>query len=77
MDFESSFKGYLKKQFLKAPYPPQKLLRKSLLYSLLAKASRFRPRLCFATARTLGQNPKKNSSLGNGYGNATLCKPNS
>ena len=59
MDFESSFKDYLKRHFLRAPYPAQKLLRKSLLYSLLAKASRFRPRLCFATARALRQNPKK------------------
>ena len=59
MDFESSFKSYLKKAFLKAPYPAQKILKQSLFYSLLSKASRFRPKLCFATTQALGQNPKQ------------------
>ncbi len=59
MDFESSFKSHLKKRFEKAPYPTQKLLRKALFYSLFSKASRFRPKLCFATAKALNQDPKK------------------
>ena len=59
MNFESSFKSHLKSHFLKASYPPQKQLRKSLFYTLFAKASRFRPQLCFATTKALGQNQKK------------------
>lgn len=59
MDFESSFKSYLEKCFLKATCPSQKLLRKSIFFSLLTKASRFRPQLCFATAKVFGQKPKK------------------
>ena len=59
MNFESYFNSYLQKAFLKVPYLSQKLLKKSLLYSLKAKASRFRPQLCFATTHALGHNPKK------------------
>ena len=59
MDFESSFKAYLDKRFLKAPSPSQRLLKKAVFYSLFTKASRFRPRLCFATAKVLGQEPEK------------------
>ena len=59
MDFESLFKSHLKNQFLQAPYLPQKKLRQSLFYTLFAKASRFRPKLCFAATRALNQNPKK------------------
>ena len=59
MNFESHFNSYLQKAFLKAPLPAQKLLRKALFYSLKAKASRFRPQLCFATTQALEQNPKK------------------
>lgn len=59
MDFDSYFKSYLEKHFLKAKEPAQKLLRKALFYSLLGKASRFRPKLCFATTKALNQNPKK------------------
>ena len=59
MNFESHFNSYLQKAFLTAPLPAQKLLRKALFYSLKAKASRFRPRLCFATAKALGQNSQK------------------
>ena len=59
MNFESSFKSYLKKHFFQASQPAQKLLRRSLFYTLLSKASRFRPRLSFATAQALRQNPKK------------------
>ena len=59
MDFESSFKSYLKKHFFKAAQPIQKLLRRSLFYTLLSQASRFRPRLCFATAQALRQDPKQ------------------
>ena len=59
MNFESHFNSYLQKAFLKASLPAQKLLKKSLLYSLKAKASRFRPQLCFATTQSLGENPKK------------------
>ena len=59
MSFESSFKSYLRKHFLKTTDPAQNQLRQSLLYTLLAKASRFRPKLCFATAKALGQNSEK------------------
>ncbi|MCZ0931566.1 MAG: polyprenyl synthetase family protein [Oligoflexia bacterium] len=59
MSFESHFNSYLQKAFLKTPSPAQKLLKKALLYSLQAKASRFRPQLCFAATKALGQNPKK------------------
>ena len=59
LNFEFSFNSYLEKAFLKAPLPAQKLLRKSLFYSLKAKASRFRPGLCFATTELLGEDPKK------------------
>ena len=48
-----------KKLFSKTPLPAQKLLKKSLFYSLNGKASRFRPQLCFATTQTLDENPKK------------------
>ncbi|MDE0091805.1 MAG: polyprenyl synthetase family protein [Oligoflexia bacterium] len=59
MNFESHFNSYLQKAFLKAPLPAQKLLKKSLLYSLKAKAGRFRPQLCCAATQSLGENPKK------------------
>ena len=59
MNFESSFKNHLKKHFLKTADPAQNQLRKSLFYTLFAKASRFRPQLCFATTKALGQNPEK------------------
>ena len=59
MNFESHFNSYLQKAFSKAPLPAQKLLRKSLFYSLKAKAGRFRPQLCFATTQALGESPKK------------------
>ena len=58
MNFESAFKNHLKKHFASV-YPAQKLLQKSLFYTLTAKASRFRPRLCFATSKALGQKPEK------------------
>lgn len=58
MDFESLFKQQLKKSFLKANQPEQKTLRQSLFYTLLAKASRFRPKLCFAVTKTLGKKPE-------------------
>ena len=59
MDFESQFNSYLQKTFSKTPLPAQKLLKKSLFYSLKGKASRFRPQLCFATTTALRQNPRK------------------
>ena len=59
MNFETHFNSYLEKTFLKAPLPAQKLLKKALFYSLKGKASRFRPKLCFATAKALNENPKK------------------
>lgn len=59
MKFETHFKAYLKKKFSKAKEPAEKLLQGSVLYSLLGKASRFRPQLCFATAKALNQQPKK------------------
>ena len=58
MSFESSFKNYLRKHFSKTTDPTRNQLRKSLFYTLLAKASQFRPRLCFAAAKALDQNPK-------------------
>ena len=59
MDFESSFKQHLKKHFAQADHPAQKLLKRSLFHTLFAKASRFRPQLCFAATKALGQKPKK------------------
>ena len=59
MNFESHFNSYLQKAFFKAPFPAQKLLKKALFYSLKAKASRFRPHLCFSATQALGHNPKK------------------
>ena len=59
MNFDSAFKTYLKQHFLSASGSSQKLLRESLFYSLIAKAGRFRPKLCFAATKALGQNPKK------------------
>ena len=58
MDFDSAFKSYLKNRFLKAEGSAQKLLKKSLFYSLFAKSSRFRPKLCFAATKALGKKPK-------------------
>lgn len=59
MNFESLFKKHLENHFSTAPFPAQKLLRKSLFYSLKAPAGRFRPQLCFAVTKALGQNPKR------------------
>ena len=59
MNFESHFKIYLKQHFSKAPEQAQQLLKKSLFYSLLGKASYFRSQLSFATAKTLNQHPTK------------------
>ncbi len=58
MDFESVFKKHLQKLFSKALLPSQKLLKKSLFYSLFGKASRFRPHLCFASAHVFGKKPQ-------------------
>jgi len=58
MNFESFFKIYLRNHFLKTADPAQNQLRGSLFYTLLAKASRFRPKLCFATTKVLGQKPE-------------------
>ena len=57
--FEQAFKKYVENYFPKTKEPAQNLLRRSLLYSLLGKASRFRPGLSIATAKILNQNPKK------------------
>ena len=59
MDFESAFKKYFQSRFAKAPHLAQKRLKQSLFYSLFGKASRFRPQLCFAAAKALGQKPEK------------------
>ena len=59
MDFDSAFKAYLKQHFLNADSSSQRFLRKSLFYSLTAEAGRFRPKLCFAATKALGENPKK------------------
>ena len=59
MNFESSFKSHLRKHFVKTTDPAQNKLRQSLFYTLFAKASRFRPKLGFATTKALGQDPKK------------------
>ena len=54
LEFERFLKKFLQKRFSTKSYG-QKLLRESIFYSLLAPASRFRPRLCFAVSRLLGQ----------------------
>lgn len=59
MDFNSSFKKHLKNHFFKAKFPAQKTLKKALFYTLFAKSSEFRSKLCFATAKVLGKEPKK------------------
>ena len=59
MDFETAFKAYFQTRFAKAPHPAQKRLKRSLFYSLFGKASRFRPKLCFASAKALGKKPEK------------------
>lgn len=59
MNFEAHFRASLKKQFPDSKEPAQKLLKRSLLHSLLAKASRFRPQLCLAVTKVLKQNPKR------------------
>lgn len=53
MNFEHVFKTYLEKQFFKSPLKTK--LKKSMLYTLLAPASRFRVKLCFAVSEVLGQ----------------------
>lgn len=59
MEFNSLFYQHLQKIFPKAQTPAQKILHKSLFYSLKGKASRFRPQLCFETTKVLGEKPKK------------------
>ena len=59
MNFESSFKKYLNQHFTKTGHSAQKSLRESLFYTSLSKAGRFRPRLCFAATKALGQEPAK------------------
>ena len=66
MNFEFEIQKYFRKTFLinpsktslstqkTTPDPAQKLLKKAILYSFKGKASHFRPRLCFETAKTLG-----------------------
>ena len=66
MNFEFEIQKYFRKIFLTSPSktslstqktalaPAQKLLKKAILYSFKGKASHFRPRLCFETAKTLG-----------------------
>lgn len=57
--FQSELQKHLKKKFSKADKPAQKLLKKALLYTFKGKAGYFRPRLCFAATKFLGQNPKQ------------------
>ena len=66
MNFELEIQKHFRKAFLTSPSktslstqkttlaPAQKLLKKAILYSFKGKASHFRPRLCFETAKTLG-----------------------
>ena len=56
--FEKYIKDYCKKNF-SSQDNTQKILKKSIEYTLLAKASRFRALLSMATARLLKQNEKK------------------
>jgi len=67
MNFNKELQDHLKKIFLKKSFlsssqefgssldPAQKLLKKAILYSFKGKLSHFRPRLCFETAKSLGQ----------------------
>ena len=59
MNFESYFYEYLETAFSGVSLQPQKLLKEAMYYSLKSKASRFRPRLCFATAKNLGKRPEQ------------------
>ena len=57
-EFDSFFKSELKKQFRKSKFKDQNLLRKSLLYTLEAPSSYFRPKLSIAVTKSLGGNLK-------------------
>ena len=51
--FDSFFKSELKKHFPPSPIKEQNLLRKSLLYTLTAPSSYFRPQLSMAVTKSL------------------------
>ncbi|MBC6415235.1 MAG: polyprenyl synthetase family protein [Bdellovibrionales bacterium] len=59
INFERELQKHLQKKFSKAPRTAQRILKKSIFYTFKGKSSHFRPRLCFATTKILGQNPKK------------------
>ena len=59
LEFEQFLKNFLEKRFSTKAYG-QKLLKEAMFYSLFNRsASRFRPRLCFAVNRLLGQAEQK------------------
>lgn len=55
--FHSFFKSELNKRFPSSSLKGQKLLRKSLLYTLKSPCSFFRPQLALATTKALNKNP--------------------
>ena len=57
-EFERFLKKHMETSFSSPKEKGAVVLKKTLLYCLFPPASRFRPRLCFATAKVLGQNPK-------------------
>ena len=56
--FDVFFKSELKKHFPPSHLKEQDLLRKSLLYTLKAPSSYFRPQLVLATAKSLNKSPR-------------------
>lgn len=58
MNFETHLKSYLKKRLAKTAGAETQLLKQSIIYSLLAKSSRFRPKLVFASTKILNRNSK-------------------
>ena len=54
---KESFPKAFRKLSSKVSHSAQKLLKKAMLYSFKGRASHFRPRLCFETAKTLGHKP--------------------
>lgn len=62
-EFENFLKGRFQSVFSFSNEKGVKILRKALSYCLFPSSFRFRPRLCFAVAELLGQDPKKSFPL--------------
>ena len=58
-NFETFLKSHCAPAFSSRREKGGQALKKAILYCLFPAPSRFRPRLCFATAKLFNQNPKK------------------